>query len=420
MSWPSATATCAATSEQERQETCTRLTNGNPLLIKWTVGQLGRGHVPHHGRGVRPSCGPRRQATTRWNTSSATLLETFTESETAVLAALTHFTQPAKVKWIADLAGMAEPAALTALEDLADRALLVSAEPRRRLLAAAAGRGLPAPQSAPRPSPRPGTADRPRLCAGAGERLQTMSASPCWKPSGRGCRRPAAVCAGRKRPPAEALCAALHIFLDFPGAGTSGSPQAIRPRKRRWPRTIFTTPAGGRMRRDWYILSRAGLRGAGLRRALRRPFGQAAQAGARREQLPSTYAAGVDVLDEKQRFGRERGLSGGAHLVPDGYLESYEVLVGLTDLAGVERRQSDHVAAERTCREGLQIANRLGTLRGIAVFTTRLADLALDSQDWAGAEARAREALELAESLGRLEVTGVNCCQLAKALGAAG
>ena len=42
------------------------------------------------------------------------------------LAALAHFTQPAKVEWVADLAGLAEPAALTALEDLADRALVVA------------------------------------------------------------------------------------------------------------------------------------------------------------------------------------------------------------------------------------------------------------------------------------------------------
>ena len=53
-------------------------------------------------------------------------MESFSESETKALAALAHFTQPAQVKWVADLAGLAEPAVLTALEDLADRALLVA------------------------------------------------------------------------------------------------------------------------------------------------------------------------------------------------------------------------------------------------------------------------------------------------------
>ncbi len=32
------------------------------------------------------------------------LLDTFTEHETAVLAALTYFTQPAQTKWIAEIA----------------------------------------------------------------------------------------------------------------------------------------------------------------------------------------------------------------------------------------------------------------------------------------------------------------------------
>jgi hypothetical protein len=63
------------------------------------------------------------------------LLKTFSESETAVLSALAHFIQPAAVEWIVDVAGIAEPAALTALEDLTDRALVVSdAEGRAFLL----------------------------------------------------------------------------------------------------------------------------------------------------------------------------------------------------------------------------------------------------------------------------------------------
>ena len=54
------------------------------------------------------------------------LLETFTQSETAVLAALAHFSLPARVEWIAEVAGIPEAAARTALEDLSDRALLIA------------------------------------------------------------------------------------------------------------------------------------------------------------------------------------------------------------------------------------------------------------------------------------------------------
>ena len=110
--------------ERERQDLY-EITNGNPLLIKWTAGQLGRGHC----RTVAEACAFLRAAPKDNDPLEfifGDLLETFTESETAVLAALTHFTQPAQVKWLADMAGLAEREAQTALEDLADRALLVA------------------------------------------------------------------------------------------------------------------------------------------------------------------------------------------------------------------------------------------------------------------------------------------------------
>ena len=108
----------------ERQ-TLYELTHGNPLLIQWTAGQLGRGQC----RTVAAACDFLRAAPASNDPLEyifGDLVESFTESETKVLAVLAHFTQPAKVAWVADLAGLAEPAALTALEDLADRALVVA------------------------------------------------------------------------------------------------------------------------------------------------------------------------------------------------------------------------------------------------------------------------------------------------------
>jgi len=54
------------------------------------------------------------------------LLETFSPDETKVLAALTHFAQPAKLRWIADMTELPERAAETALEDLTDRSILIA------------------------------------------------------------------------------------------------------------------------------------------------------------------------------------------------------------------------------------------------------------------------------------------------------
>lgn len=78
-----------------------RETGGNPLLLTWTAGQLGRD---------RGRCGTvdeaierlqeahRRQAIDPNNDPLAfifgDLVETFSDAETAVLAALAHFTEP--------------------------------------------------------------------------------------------------------------------------------------------------------------------------------------------------------------------------------------------------------------------------------------------------------------------------------------
>jgi tetratricopeptide (TPR) repeat protein len=103
------------------------ITNGNPLLIKWVCAQLGREGSAMHT--IAETCkfienAPKGNDPLEYVFGD--LLETLTESETKVLAALTHFTQPAKLKWIADMTGLAEQAAETALEDLVDRSILIA------------------------------------------------------------------------------------------------------------------------------------------------------------------------------------------------------------------------------------------------------------------------------------------------------
>ena len=114
------------TSEEERGELY-EITNGNPLLTKWIVGQLGR--EGSQCRTIGEACefleaAPKDNDPLEYIFGD--LLETFTQSETAVLAALAHFSLPARVEWIAEVAGIPEAAARTALEDLSDRALLIA------------------------------------------------------------------------------------------------------------------------------------------------------------------------------------------------------------------------------------------------------------------------------------------------------
>lgn len=120
----------AKATEQERLSLY-ETARGNPLLIEWIAGQLGNpksqcrtiadairflGNAPKDNDPLEFVFGD--------------LLDTFTEHETAVLAALTYFTQPAEVKWIAEIAKITTPQAETALEDLADRSVLVLEDSR--------------------------------------------------------------------------------------------------------------------------------------------------------------------------------------------------------------------------------------------------------------------------------------------------
>lgn len=103
------------------------ITQGNPLFIRWITAQLGKegsqlltideavAFIDKAPKGNDPL-----------EYIFGDLLETFKEDETKVLAALTYFTQPAKVKWIADMTDLPERAAETALEDLTDRSILIS------------------------------------------------------------------------------------------------------------------------------------------------------------------------------------------------------------------------------------------------------------------------------------------------------
>src|SRR5262249_14347687 len=100
-------------------QTLYEITTGNPLLLRWTAGQLGR--PGSQCRTVAEVCDYVQHAPPGNDPLDyifGDLLDTFTPSETAVLAVLTHFTQPAPVQWIADVAQLVAPQAQTALEDL--------------------------------------------------------------------------------------------------------------------------------------------------------------------------------------------------------------------------------------------------------------------------------------------------------------
>jgi hypothetical protein len=99
-------------------------TGGSPLLLRWIAGQLGKSRC----RTISSSLEFLRNAPGDNDPLEfifGDLLETFTESETKILAALTYFTTLMKVTFIAEVGGISGTAAQTALGDLAGRALVV-------------------------------------------------------------------------------------------------------------------------------------------------------------------------------------------------------------------------------------------------------------------------------------------------------
>jgi hypothetical protein len=107
-------------------------TGGNPLLLTWTAGQLGRttGRCRTIAEAIeRLQEAHRLEKLSKRNDPLSfifgDLVESFTADETAVLAALVHFTQPARVDWLLPLTKLSAIATEQALDGLRDRALLV-------------------------------------------------------------------------------------------------------------------------------------------------------------------------------------------------------------------------------------------------------------------------------------------------------
>jgi tetratricopeptide (TPR) repeat protein len=114
---------------REERATLYEITNGNPLLITWICGQLGNkdsylNTISHASKFIEKAS----EENDPLEYIFGDLLETFTNSETKVLAALTYFSVPVSVKWIVEMTGLSKQAAQTALEDLANRSILTADE----------------------------------------------------------------------------------------------------------------------------------------------------------------------------------------------------------------------------------------------------------------------------------------------------
>lgn len=389
-------------------------TGGNPLLIRWVAGQLGLGRC----RTLVSALDFLRNAPPGNNPLEfifLDLLGTFSDNETKVVAALTHFTTPMEVKFIAELGGVGATAAQTALESLSYRALVVpDAEERNFVLVPLVADFL--------------RKEKSEVVAETGNRLEKRAYALIVENGyQKHDRFPALEAAWPTVAPAlplflvgpndrlQTVCAALNKFFEFTG---------------RWD--------------EWLSLEQQAENKAVVADDHNEAGWRASMAGMVhyfRQQADAVLACAARAADHwaKAKAGsrerataiRLRGL--GHHLKKDysaaiaAYRESLElhrslsaesedVAIVLNDLASAEHLSTDFAAAERDYREALRVARAAGHAESVATYTGNLADLALDRKDWLGAEALAQEALPLAEKLGRQQLIASNCQRLAKAL----
>jgi tetratricopeptide (TPR) repeat protein len=426
----------ARATEAERQ-TLYELTHGNPLLLQWAAGQLGRGQC----RTIAQACdflkaAPPASGNDPLEYIFGDLVETFTESETKVLAALTHFTQPAELAWIADMAQLPEPAAQTALEDLTDRSILISTS------------STSLPSTSLRASPQSPISNlqsqiffflpplaatflkrkRPEAVRQTGDRLTDQAYALALENGySKYDRFPALEAAWPRLAAAlplflqdenarlQTLCAALRTFLDFSG---------------RWDEQLALSEQAEAKAEAAKDFDNAGWRAynAGMMCHLRGQAAEVLRWAARAEGHWQTARArarerafAIRLRGYGHRLNKDYPAAIAAYremleLLRTVQAESADAAAALNDLAWAERESGDYAAAERDYTEALRIYRKVGNQEGIVIVIGNLAELANDRKQWPEAERLAREALALAEKLGRQEVVGFDCFLLAEAL----
>jgi tetratricopeptide (TPR) repeat protein len=401
-----------ATSEAERL-VLYRETAGKPLLLRWTAGQLGRGHcltftdVLHFIRSCPPGNDPLEFI-------FGDLVEDFDDDETKALCALTYFTLPAKVEHVAAIAGLPEAETDRALRKLTVRSLAVPTDELKTFTLV------------------PMVADflrkkKPEVVAETGDRLEKRAYELIIDNGYKNYDRfPTLEAAWPSIAPAlplflaggneflQTVSNALADFLNFQGHWDEWL--ALCKKSEAKAVTVADHDSAGwrayhagmihfvRQQAD-SVLTCADRAAAHWARNLDvRGHAAATRLRAMGHQLKNDYRAAITAFCEALELDRN---------IAD---ESVDVAIDLNSIANAEQAFGDLAAAEWHFREALRVALAVGYAEGVANFTGNLAELALSREDWPAAEALARQALPLSEDVHRQELIASNHHRLARAI----
>ncbi len=389
-------------------------TGGNPLLLRWVAGQLGRGRC----RTVAAALDLLRSASSDNDPLEfifGDLLGTFTESETKVLAALTYFTRPVAVNLIAELANISSTAAETALGDLSSRALVIPDEEEKQFaLVAMVAVFL--------------RRKRPEVVAETNHRFEERAYALVVENGYENFERfPVLHEAWPTIAPAfpffvsgpnarlQTVAAALFQFCNFSGRydeslslnlqAEAKAVAADDPYNAGW--RAYQAGWIHRLREESDDLLACAERAE--------KYWKEAGSGAREQAtainlrglahyLKREFPAAIEAFREVLKLDQSLDA------------ESNDVAIDLNTLADAERLSGDLDAAEVNYREGLRIAQAVEHAESIENITGNLALLMENKENWPEAEKLSREALRLAKELGRKETIALHSQTLANSL----
>ena len=393
------------------------ITNGNPLLIRWTTGQLGR--TGGNCRTIPQACKFLENAPAHNDPLEyifGDLLDTFSNSETAVIAALAHFTLPAPIEWIASVAGINASVARTALEDLTDRALLLSDNDRSTfLLPPLAGVFL--------------RRKKPEIVQETGGRLtdkiyalvlengfEQFERFPMLQEEWDAIKAAIPIFIKGENSRLQELCDALHNFLDYYGYWDDAISLFTNAEEVAAAAEDFHN-AGWRAENSGFLFALLG-QGENVMACAERCQTHWNQASPQIPFYRSAYlrmtGLGHRMLEDYPKA--KEAFQEAVSLVRMQSEENENIVTMLISLGGIKQLLGEHSEAEKDYKEALVVAKKLKDRDGIATITGNLAEVAIDQERWEEAEKLAREALKQSESLGRKELIGSHCTKLAVAL----
>jgi tetratricopeptide (TPR) repeat protein len=399
----------------EEHEKLYAITQGNPLFIRWIGGQLGRegsklrtideavAYIDNAAKGNDPL-----------EYIFGDLLETVSADETKVLAALTYFSLPAKLKWIADMTDLPERAAETALEDLTDRSILTSDLSAQTYF-------LP-PLTAKFIRTR-----RPEAVTQTGDALTdhvyALAVQYGGETNYEGFRTldaewefiyaalPRLLTGENDR--LQMLCDQLTFFFEFTG---------------RWDNWLWLSEQAETRARAADDKEKAGWQAyrAGYAYFLRNQPAKVLACAERAAEhwqngTPRNKASAISLRGIGHELNKDFPSAIAAYhemldILRSVSPESDDVSNALSNLADAESANKDYSAAERDYREALRISRKNNNHEHIVTRLAALAALALDREQWVEGESLAREAIVLAEKVGRQELIAWDCRVLAMAL----